>query len=173
MTNPPVPKESSRPSADGHQLWRPVHRIPTKCHCFGRAGFECPGTCCAKTSIGSGFAATTTTSRISRRSIADEWRSRLRRQEESLDGTRKRAGQALAASLVIAGLFTVGASDPSWWQLPFKILAVWSLVSLVGIVAFIEWPRTWEFNQDTDDVVKLVRASGLQAPHRPVVVQGR
>ncbi len=91
--------------------------------------------------------------------IADEWRSRLRRQEESLDEVRRRAAQGLAASLLIAGLFIVGASDPSLWQIPFRILAVWSLVSLVAIVACIEWPRTWEFNQDTDIV------SGLVAKH--------
>lgn len=88
--------------------------------------------------------------------IADEWRSRLRRQEETLDEIRRRAAQVLAASLLIAGLFIVGAADPSWWQIPFRVLAVWTLLSLVGIVAFIEWPRTWEFNQDTDVVAGLV-----------------
>lgn len=88
--------------------------------------------------------------------IAAGWEERLARQESSLDELRRRAVQLLAAALVVAGIFAAAGAEFHGWQLAFRSMAITVLLGLVFLVSLIEWPRTFEFDQDTSAIAELV-----------------
>lgn len=88
--------------------------------------------------------------------IAAGWEERLARQEASLDELRRRAVQLLAATLLVTGIFAATGSEFGGWQVVLRSFAIAVLLGLVFLVSLIEWPRTFEFDQDTSTIAELV-----------------
>lgn len=88
--------------------------------------------------------------------ISSGWQERLTRQEASLDELRRRAVQLLTASLLVTGLFAAVAADVDGWRSLLKVSAIAALLTVVLLVSIIEWPRTFEFDQDTSAITDLI-----------------